>query len=74
MSSRGTAVEDVRHFKRDIGDAAFAGERARIRQGRLAAVDANHLSGRHDPGEINGNRAGPAAAVDEAHPGLQMRC
>jgi hypothetical protein len=28
-------------------------------------LDANHLSGRHDPGEINGNRAGPAAAVDE---------
>jgi hypothetical protein len=43
-----------------------------MRQGLRAEVNADGFAWRHRLGEVDGDRAGPAPAVDEAHPGSQM--
>src|SRR5215831_151334 len=64
---------DVRHLKRDVREPAGAGELAPMRQGLHAEVNTDGFAWRHRLGEVNGDRAGPAPAVDEAHPGSQMQ-
>jgi hypothetical protein len=59
-------------MKRDICDAAFPGERARLSHGVLAEIDADRFPGCHGAGEIDGNRARTTPAINEAHPPSQM--
>jgi hypothetical protein len=44
-----------------------------MRQGVCAEVDADRFARRYRSGEIDCDRAGTAPAVDEPHPGSQLR-
>src|SRR4029077_2345563 len=61
-------------LKHDICDPLLPSERASMHQGVLAEVDADSWAWCYCLGEIDGDRDGPSPAVDEPHPGMQLRC
>ena len=64
---------DARRLERDIGAPSLLGERAPLREGVFSQVDPDRFAWRHRLGKVDSDRAGSAPAVEESHPGSEMR-
>ena len=64
---------DVSRLEAHVGNATLCGERSRVIELPLGNVDADHLAGRDNGGEIDGDRPGSAATIDEVHSRAQIR-
>src|SRR5947207_15560453 len=64
---------DARFLKCEVRDASLPRERAPLRQGVLAKVDANRLPWDDYLSEVSGNRSRTAPAVDQPHSRSKMR-
>jgi hypothetical protein len=64
---------DARYLKREVRYTSLPRERAPMRQGVLPKVNTNRLPWGDYFGEVSGNRARTASAVDQSHPRSKMR-